>query len=372
VTSWGGRVELTRALGPRGILRQRRLAARFKQVSVGHAERQAEEMWLEAAAALGATAVRLSPTILEFRLGAVRTRVAFRATTALTDSVALELAGDKPVAYQVLSEAGLPIPAHTTVVAQEIASAEWFLHSVVPPVVVKPVVGSAGRGVVGGVRTMSQLRRAAREAGSYHERVLIEQQVDGDMFRLLFLEGKLLDVIRRRPHRVTGDGRSNVERLLVGEYERRIAAGGERAGYKPFNVDVDVLVALESARLELRSVPSAGESFAVRSATNYSGPEEAETVDPRDVDALVDPARRAAALLGVRLAGVDIITTDPSRELQASGGVILEVNPLPGLAHHYDVADQDRATRVAIPVLAHLLGGDPDVVQWSYVGADDA
>ena len=228
VTSLGGRVELARALGPRGILRQRRLGARFKQVSAGHAARQAEEMWVEAATALGATAVRLSPTILEFRLGEARTRVAFRATTPLTDSVALELAGDKPVAYQVLSGAGLPVPAHTTVFAKEVATAEWFLRSVVPPVVVKPVVGSAGRGVVGGVRTMSQLRRAAREAGSYHRRVLIEQQVDGDTFRLLFLEGELLDVIRRRPHRMTGDGRSTVERLLV----RRVRAphrGGWRA-----------------------------------------------------------------------------------------------------------------------------------------------
>lgn len=372
MTSWRSRLELARALGPHHVARRRRLGARFKQVSAGHAASQAEEMWVEAANALGATVVRLSPTILEFQLGEARTHVAFRATTPLTDNVALELAGDKPVAYKVLSGAGLPVPAHVTAGAHDVADAESFLRRVVPPVLVKPVVGFAGRGVVGGVRTMPQLMRAVREASRYHRRVLVEQQIEGDTFRLLFLEGELLDVIRRSPPRVIGDGRSTVGGLLFAEYERRIAAGGERAGYKPFAVDVDVLVALENAGLELRSVPAAGESLTVRATTNYSGPEETETVDPRNVSALVEPARQAAVLLGVRLAGVDIVTTDPSRELQETGGVILEVNPLPGLAHHYEVADRACATRVAIPVLAHLLGVDPGTAPWLFVGAVDA
>lgn len=367
---WGRRFELARALGLRHMVRRRRLGARFKQVSADKAS-HAEEMWVEAADALGATVVRLSPTILEFQRGEARTHVAFGATTPLTDNVAMEFAGDKPVAYRTLSAAGLPVPAHVTVDGRDVTDAQCFLRNVAPPVLVKPVVGASGRGVVGGVRTMPQLQRAMREAGRYHRRVLVERQVEGDTFRLLFLEGKLLDVIRRSPPRITGDGRSTVEELLFAEYERRIAAGGEPVN-KGFDVDIDVLVALENAGLELRSVPLAGESFAVRAATNYSGPEETETVDPRRVRAIVEPARRAAALLGVRLAGVDIVTTDPSRALQETGGVILEVNPLPGLAHHYDVADRSRATLVAIPVLAHLLGIDPDLARWSFVDTDTA
>jgi hypothetical protein len=35
------------------------------------------------------------------------------------------------------------------------------------------------------------------------------------------------------------------------------------------------------------------------------------------------------------------------------------VNGTPGLHHHYLVADAERATRVAIPVLERLLSRDP-------------
>jgi D-alanine-D-alanine ligase-like ATP-grasp enzyme len=58
----------------------------------------------------------------------------------------------------------------------------------------------------------------------------------------------------------------------------------------------------------------------------------------------------------VRLAGVDLITTDLTASLHATGGVIIEVNGGPGLHHHYHVADRAGATRVAIPILRRLLG----------------
>jgi D-alanine-D-alanine ligase-like ATP-grasp enzyme len=57
----------------------------------------------------------------------------------------------------------------------------------------------------------------------------------------------------------------------------------------------------------------------------------------------------------VRLAGVDVVTTDLSTSLRSSGGVVLEVNPIPGLFHHYNVANPASAARVAVPILEMLL-----------------
>ena len=72
--------------------------------------------------------------------------------------------------------------------------------------------------------------------------------------------------------------------------------------------------------------------------------------------ALVADARRAAGVVGLRLAGVDVITSDADRSLAEAGGVVLEVNGTPGLHYHYEVAEAANATRVAIPVLRKLLG----------------
>ena len=65
----------------------------------------------------------------------------------------------------------------------------------------------------------------------------------------------------------------------------------------------------------------------------------------------------AARAVGVRLAGVDLITPDASLPLDAAGGVILEVNATPGLQYHYEVRDPVRATPVMAPILEALLGG---------------
>jgi D-alanine-D-alanine ligase-like ATP-grasp enzyme len=118
---------------------------------------------------------------------------------------------------------------------------------------------------------------------------------------------------------------------------------------KPFFVDLDCLFTLEHVGYGIRSVLPAGESITVKTATNYNGPDQSESVPPPYPEGFVGPARWAAAALGVRLAGVDV--------LGGVGGdpVILEVNPTPGLTHHYNVANAARASRIAVPILAKLL-----------------
>jgi len=65
--------------------------------------------------------------------------------------------------------------------------------------------------------------------------------------------------------------------------------------------------------------------------------------------------RAAAAAVGVRLAGVDVVAPDIERSLASSNGVVLEVNPIPGLHHHYNVAEPEAATPVAVRVLEALF-----------------
>ena len=76
--------------------------------------------------------------------------------------------------------------------------------------------------------------------------------------------------------------------------------------------------------------------------------------DPVDPEVLHE-VRAAAAAVGVRLAGVDVVAPDIERSLASSNGVVLEVNPIPGLHHHYNVAEPEAATPVAVLVLEALF-----------------
>jgi cyanophycin synthetase len=68
---------------------------------------------------------------------------------------------------------------------------------------------------------------------------------------------------------------------------------------------------------------------------------------------VIEEGARAVRALRVRLAGVDIITPNPSLPLAEAGGVVLEVNAPPNYYYHYNKSDGSFA--VAGCVLKKLL-----------------
>ena len=110
-------------------------------------------------------------------------------------------------------------------------------------------------------------------------------------------------------------------------------------------------MSLRRQHLSFAFVPPSGRQVVVRRVIhdNLATDNEAAEVGA----AVVESGRAAVRQLGIRLGGVDVITTDPSRPLDATGGVILEVNTTPGFYYHYRCVG-DRGD-VAIPILAALL-----------------
>ena len=339
------RVDLLRATGVRHAWRRWqydhtfRAQAAERQVSVSRA------LWREAAEAMGATLVELSPPFAEIRRGEASTRV-MGETTVLNNLVSVGLADDKPLTHRLLSEAGLPTPEH--VVAADCSAAAAFLACAQGPCVVKPARASGGDGVSGEVRTQRQLRRAAHEARRYDTQLLVERQVPGEVYRVLVLDGQVLDVVRRRAPSVRGDGRSTIGELVTAEYKGRLATAHD-IPVKPFVVDLDCIFTLEAIGLRLDDVLPLGTTALVKTVSNFNRPEENEPVAEPAPGALERIAVAAASVLGLRLAGVDIVMA------ASADGVLLEVNGRPALHHHRHVANRGDGTPVAARVLEALL-----------------
>ena len=349
------RLDLLLGIGPRTAADQlrdeRRARAREDAASDGVYLR----MWTEAAAAVGAEIDEEPSGFLRITRNGVWTRV-WRQWVQLDDAVTIRAALDRTFVHAALAGAGIPVPANITVPVSDLGAARDMVRG--GPVVVKPASGTGGgRGATASVRTESQLERAALLASRHDGLLVVEAKAEGDVYRLLFLEGELLDVVRRLPPSVTGDGALTIRELVRRENRRRLAAGGE-AGLPLITPNLDMLFTLEHAGLRLGSVPARDERVAVKTVTNQSGPNDNVTVREAPSPDLVDEARRAADALGVRLAGVDVITTSLETSLRESGGVVIEVNGGPGLHHHYHVENRDAATRVCIPVLERLLSAD--------------
>jgi cyanophycin synthetase len=311
-------------------------------------------IWEAAARELSVELRSLPDGFVEVRSGERSTRI--REHLVMLDSpVTVTLARTKPLAYSLLSAAGLAVPEFRRFDLETFHSAVSFLRSAAGPCVIKPACGSVGGdGVTTNITSRRALVRAAVHAALYSRTMVIEQQVRGDVYRLLYLDGVLLDAIRREPPSVTGDGRSTVRELIRQENQRRSLGGGATA-HRRITITPDCRAALRLAGFSLRSVPRSGMRVPVKQASNESAASDCESVPTQISKELEEEGRQAAAVLGIRLAGLDVITRDPTISLARSGGAIVDVNASPGLHYHYQTCNPAERRPVAVAILQSLL-----------------
>lgn len=312
------------------------------------------DLWREAAANAGAEVQELGQSRMEIRCGGVRLLVSGN-LTSLDDPVTLSLAGDKPLVYQLLMERGVPVPRHFVCRFDDWAAARGALSRLGGRCVVKPAHGGwAGNGITTGVSTWAALARALAFAGVFSAEVVLEEQVAGDNYRLLYLDGELLDVVQRVAPALRGDGRSTIRQLLAAENADRLTSGAA-AAQTLIPIDADLRHTLRAAGCSLHSVPPAGALVRIKTVINDNRLEANRSANGVLCAAIVAAGASAASALGVRLAGVDVIVSDPSAPLGEAGGVVLEVNTNPGLYFHS--AGQAGGARVVTTILERLAGG---------------
>lgn len=311
------------------------------------------DLWEKTAEDVGAKLEDLEDGYLRFeRKGA--TTFVNRSDVMLDSRLVLNIAGHKPLVYKILAEVGAPDVRHLTFDLSTLRAARCFLEDTGRLSVVKPAVaGSAGGGVTTSIDSGPKLRRAAIHASGFGPRLLLEEQIEGDSFRLLYLNGRLIDAIRRDRPSVVGDGRSTIRELVRKENERRMA--GEVVSLHPLSIDLEMRFFLASIGRSLGDVPAESESVPLKRAVNQNSRFENFCVRNEVHPTIVDLGATIVGALGVELAGIDMITPDVTRPLTVTGGVINEVNTTPGLQHHYLVSNSGESSPVAAEILEYLL-----------------
>jgi cyanophycin synthetase len=348
------RLHLALALGPRHAHEHRRLVRERARRGAQRAGLVYDGLWQDAAAEVGAQAVRLGPGRFELSL-AGRSTCVERWVTEIDDAQAVARSADRAGVQHALRAAGVPVPEHVELPAKDLRRALAFLAAGDRPCVVKPAGDTgAGYGITCGVRSRRDLVGASLEAARFASRLLVERQAPGAMYRVLVLDGEVIATVRRDPPAVTGDGRASIAELIAEENRRRLASGG-LDGLSPVRVDLDCLLALRAAGLTLRTVLAAGRRVAVKTSSSDSGIDDNETIHEPLGPQLTTEVLAATRLSGLRLAGVDIVTPDPQRGLAEAGGALVEVNATPGLHHHLFVRDRATAAPVGAAILRRLL-----------------
>jgi D-alanine-D-alanine ligase-like ATP-grasp enzyme len=344
------RALLLRAYGSAYLSEYRQLVARFDQ----RPKTVLNDIWAEAAAAVGATMAGDWESGFTFRRGDQDAQVDGW-ETHLDPPEAIERSLDKPFVVARLAEIGVAVPELIRFSRREVGHAAAHVRENGGLWVLKPRSGDSGEGVTCDIETAADLRRAFVAAAPFDSALVLERQIPGSVYRLLILDGELLGAVRRDPSSVEGDGVSTVRDLIRAENHARVDAEGSR-GNQLVHPDLDCLLALRSQQMTLASIPPAGTHCRVKRSNGDGGRLDTRSIPLSTVSPeVVDEATRAVAAVGLRFAGVDVITPDLRKGLADAGGAILEVNSPPGLHYHYLTVNAEQASPVATRVLERLL-----------------
>jgi len=272
--------------------------------------------------------------------------------TSETRQIASEIASDKRLTHRILEDLGLPVPRQMLVDDVEEAVAEC--ERIGFPVVVKPLDGNHGKGVVVDLKTPEQVRAAFEKAQDYSSRVLVEACQSGNDYRILVVNGRVVAVAQRVPGHVVGDGEHTVAELVeIVNRDPRRGVGHEKMLTR-LEIDDQARRRLSVQGLAPESVPEAGRTVSLRATGNLStGGTAIDKTDSIHEDN-VSMAERAVQAIGLDVAGVDFISPDVSRSYKDVGGAIVEINAAPGFRMH--LAPTEGTPRdVAGPVIDMLF-----------------
>lgn len=272
--------------------------------------------------------------------------------TSETRHIAVEIASDKRLTNQILSDLGLPVPRQLRVRGPNdaIAAAERLGY----PVVVKPLDGNHGKGVSINLKDGEQVRTAFEQAYEYSSVVIVETFQEGHDYRILVVNGKVLAVAQRVPGHVVGDGKHTIAELIeIVNTDPRRGIGHEKVLTR-LELDHQAERLLEAAGHTKETVLPAGEVFYLRSTGNLStGGTSVDKTDVIHYDNRI-MAQRAVKAVGLDVGGVDFISPDITRSYKEIGGAIVEINAAPGFRMH-TAPTEGKPRDVAGPVIDMLF-----------------
>jgi len=285
-----------------------------------------EDEWIRAAGETGWTIGRRIGSYIELRRDG-DVRLVHGPDAGLDRHVNFRLAGSSTLSALAFADAKVPIPKTTEYIATKPQSLISAVKNRPGQLVLKPAADTGGgRGVTVGPATQAHAVLALRDIAAFTRRVVVQDVVNGSVLRVLVLDGTVIDAVDRSPAVVRGDGSSTVRQLIDTENARRRELGSGATGYIP--IAADCRVALARGGATLSSTLAAGATVAVSGCSNTGSEQQSQRVD-LSAEA-TDIAVRAAAAVGVRMAGVDLVVDPCTREPL----VVLEVNGAPGLHWH--------------------------------------
>ena len=254
------------------------------------------------------------------------------------------ISNDKSITSRILQINNIPIPNYVSFNIKE-NSLKDLEKSIINkklnyPLVLKPTSGQQGKGVILDIRNFNELKKNINKLSKTllkknnrsiidTTKFIIEEQKQGNSFRIYIIYDKILDIYTTEKSSVIGTGKHNVLQL--------INIFNKKADNKTvFPIKYDKRLIL--SQISLKSIVPKNKKIIVSNiATRRNGGKiskvELKNVHPDNIKMF----KKAQKVLGLTKSGIDYITNDISISWKKGNGFVNEVNDGPAFEGHLTV-----------------------------------
>jgi cyanophycin synthetase len=274
------------------------------------------------------------------------------ALTSHSNILGVELACDKEKTKKILASMGVPVPLGMTIYS--FGELKEAIDRLGYPIVIKPLNGNHGRGITIDIQDWEHAGVGYDRAREISKGVIVEHFYQGRDHRILVVNHKVVAVAERVPAHIVGNGTDTISALVERENQDVRRGTGHDNMLTKIELDDSTAEMLDRQGFTLNTILPADRVCYLRATANLStggiAIDRTDEIHPETVWL----AERVSHIIGLDIAGIDVITTDITKTLGEADGTIVEVNAAPGLRMHI-APSQGVGRNVAAPILSMLF-----------------
>lgn len=256
-----------------------------------------------------------------------RSHYFFRTRGDKIPNEAVELAMNKEMTKQILTNKGIPVPEGREF-SQDATDEQilQYANELGYPVVIKPTDGSFGRGVMSDLTSEEEFKHALDYVRNEldEKNIIVEKHIDGNDYRLYVVGDEVVGAILRIPPNVTGDGINSIDALI--DIENRERGLNPRLATTLIQINKELVDYIGRSGYTLESIPDKGEIIYLSDKSNISiGGDPIDVLDELSAEMKQLAVDGLHAIPGLTHGAVDLMIeiADDGQE----HGYIIELNP---------------------------------------------
>ena len=246
--------------------------------------------------------------------------------------IAIRLAKDKFSTSSVLEKYNIPIPRFLKINLEKESTDDVInnmqIKNISFPIVIKPIYGTFGIDVVTDIESYDELDGYLNQYREKYPYLLLEEQIEGDCYRIFVFNNKILDVIKREKPYITGNGKSKIRELINIRNEEQ-----KKMKLFPTNNVGDLLLKKQGYTKD--HVLENGKKIYISNVINMHNGARISRVE---IDSIPEKNKKiflkTNEALEINCSGLDYLSNDISVDYDKNNSKILEVNGTPDTEIH--------------------------------------